>query len=226
MDAKTEKYPKARFRTPSPSGYVYIGLSVDPPRVPLVRKSRKRDDAIVECQALAKKLADHPEVVRTRVFESILMPPLKGLPRCDVLMLVETSSPHTIADVEASVSWRDLDAEMVIPARNPARIGDTENPSEGVYLFNHFLAEDGEEATRVWEGLTGWYTEKTGVDNSTPLLPVEDARFAVINYARIPGRAVPFLLKQLLRPSFHGFVRKRLKANGMTALPLLCRPVN
>lgn len=226
MVAQTEKYPKPEFCTPRSSGYLYVGLSVDPPRVPLVRRSRERDDAIVECQALARKLAEHPEVVRARVFESALMPPLKGLPRCDVLMLVETSSPETIESVRSSVSWKGIDPEMVIAARNPARIGDTENPSDGVYLFNHFLADDGEEATRVWEGLTGWYTQKMGVDNSTPLLPVKDARFAVINYARIPGGAVPFLFKQLLRPSFHNFVRSRLKAKGMTALPILCRPVN
>lgn len=226
MNVKTEKYPKARFRDPSLSGYIYVGLSVDPPRVPLVGKSAQRDDAIEECLSLARRLNTHPEVVRSRVFESVLMPPLKGLPRCDVLMLVETTSPDAIAGVRASARFGDLGAEMVIPARNPSRIGDTENPSDGVYLFNHFLADDGEKATRVWENLTGWYTTKVGVDNSTPLLPVEESRFAFINYARIPGQAIPFLLNQLLRPSFHGFVRAQLKANGMTALPLMCRSVD
>ncbi|GAA3738205.1 hypothetical protein GCM10022205_25340 [Spinactinospora alkalitolerans] len=80
-------------------------------------------------------------------------------------------------------------------------------------------------SVRVWEGLTGWYTAKTGVDNSLPLQAIGASPFGFVNYARLPGRAVPFLVNQLTRPSFHTFVRRRLKTNGMVALPLLCRPV-
>ena len=34
-----------------------------------------------------------------------------------------------------------------------------------------------------------------------------------------------FMLDQLLRPSFHTFVRAVLRANGMVAMPLVCEPV-
>ncbi|WP_017539181.1 hypothetical protein [Nocardiopsis halophila] len=112
-----------------------------------------------------------------------------------------------------------------LPGDDPARIGDTEDPPTGTYLFNHFLARDRDTAVRTWKGVAGGYTAKTGVDNSTPLRALDDSRFAFVNDARLPGGAVPFLLGQLTRPSFHTFVRARLKADGMVALPLLRRPL-
>lgn len=225
MASAEERYPKPRFRDPSTSGYLYVGISVAPPHAPLVRRSAERDDALENCRKLARRLEEGPEVVRARVFEAVLMPPLKGLPRFDVLMLVETSSPTTISYVQSSAPFQEIGADMVMAAVNPARIGDTESPSSGLYLFNHFRAPDGDSAVRVWKSVAGWYTAKTGIDNSTPLQAVDDARFPFVNYARLPGSAAPFLIKQLLRPSFHRFVRARLKANEMAALPIICKPL-
>jgi len=220
-----ERYPKPEFGTPSPSGFLYAGISVAPPHIPVVQRSAERDDALEHCRTLARRLADDSAVVRARVFETVLMPPLKGLPRFDVLVLVETSSPEAIAGVRASEQFQKIGADLVIPADNPVRIGDTENPADGTYLFNHFTAADGDAALGVWKGLTGWYTSKVGVDNSTPLRALDDSPFPFINYARLPAGAVPFVLNQVLRPSFHRFVRTRLKADQMRALPLMCRPL-
>jgi hypothetical protein len=110
-------------------------------------------------------------------------------------------------------------------ARNTRRIGDTEENMSGTFLFNHFTAEDPERAVGAWEGLTGWYTTKTGVDNSTLLQPIGEAPYAFVNYVRLPRGPVRFMLDQLIRPSFHTFVRTKLRANGMVALPLLCEAV-
>ncbi|WP_435112257.1 hypothetical protein [Nocardiopsis synnemataformans] len=225
MSTESARYPKPKFRSPSTSGFVYVGLSVDPPHAPLVRSSSERDDAIEECLAAARRLSTRDGVVRTRVFEAVLIPPLKGSPRFDVMMLVETASPEHNDDVIASARFDQLGADLVMSADNPARVGDPESPSTGVYLFNHFTARDKEAGIRVWEGLTGWYTAKTGIDNSAPLRSVDNERFAFVNYARLPGGAASFMVNQLTRPSFHRFVRKQIKANGMVALPILCRPV-
>jgi hypothetical protein len=80
-------------------------------------------------------------------------------------------------------------------------------------------------ALEVWESLTGWYTTKTGVDNSTLLRPIGEAPYAFVNYVRLPRRPVRFMLDQLTRPSFYTFVRPKLRANNMVAFPLLCEAV-
>jgi hypothetical protein len=223
--SEAARFPQPQFRSPSTSGYIYLGRSVAPPRTPVVHRSAKRDREIAACRSVVRRLDDVPGVIRTRVFQAALIPPLKRMPRFDVTMLVETSSPDVIASVCASEPFKEIDAQLVLPADNPVRLGDTETPSTGMYLFNHFLAEDADKAIAEWKVLAGWYTAKTGVDNSLPLRPLAQSPFALVNYARLPGKAVPFLLNQVLRPSFHSFVRTRLRRNGMTALPLLCRPV-
>ncbi|MFE3456123.1 hypothetical protein ACFXKD_01155 [Nocardiopsis aegyptia] len=224
MAVEHPRYPRAPFRTPSASGFLYAGLTVDPPRVPLVRASAERDDAVEACAQVARALTERPDVLRARVFEAVLMPPLKGAPRFDVTMLVETDGPESLDAVRAAADFGTLGADLVMPAVNPARIGDTEDPADGVYLFNHFVAEDGDAGVRVWEDLAGWYTAVLGVDNSLPLRALEPSRFAFVNYARLPGGAAAFLLGQLVRPGFHRFVRRRLREHGMAALPILYRP--
>ncbi|MFC5744409.1 hypothetical protein [Actinomadura rugatobispora] len=225
MAVKAEKYPEPQFLPPVASGYIYLGLSVAPPRVPPVHHSAERDKEIERCLTLADRLTALPEVVRARVFQAVLIPPLKGLPRFDVTMLVETASPGDIEHVRASGPFKEIDAKLVMPADNPVRLGDTENPATGTYLFNHFLAPDSDAAVEGWKSVAGWYTANTGVDNSIPLRPLGESPYAMVNYARIPGKAAPFLVRQLTRPSFHRFVRPRLKEHGMTALPLLVRPM-
>ena len=77
----------------------------------------------------------------------------------------------------------------------------------------------------AWENLTGWYTAKTGLDDSTLLRPIGEAPYAFVNYVRLPRGAVRIMLDQILRPSFHTFVRGSLRANGMVAMSLLCEPI-
>jgi hypothetical protein len=220
------KYPKATFAEPLPYGYIYAGMKVDPPRhAPFVLRSSKRDDALEECESLARQFETLGEVVRVTVYRAVLIPPIEGVPRCDVIVLIETTSPAAIAEVQNSNPYERLNADFVMSARNTRRIGDTEKTLSGTFLFNHFTAEDPVGGVEAWESLTGWYTSKTGVDNSTLLQPIGEAPYAFVNYVRLPRGPVRFLLDQFTRPSFHTFVRARLRANGMVALPLLCKPV-
>lgn len=219
-------HPQAAFAVPLPYGYVYVGMTVDPPgRAPFVRRSAKRDEALDKLKIVAGQLEALDEVVRATVYRAVLIPPIEGAPRFDVTVLLETTSPEEIDGVRSSGAFERLGADFVMGARNTRRIGDTEENMSGTFLFNHFTAEDSEQAMEAWESLTGWYITKTGVDNSTLLQPTSEAPYAFVNYVRLPRGPVRFMLDQLIRPSFHTFVRTKLRANGMVALPLLCQAV-
>jgi hypothetical protein len=220
------KHPRAKFAEVLPYGYIYAGMTVDPPgRAPFVRGSAKRDEALEKLKSVAGQLEALDEVVRATVYRAVLIPPIAGAPRFDVTVLLETTSPEEIDGVRSSEAFERLGADFVMAARNTRRIGATEQNLSGTFLFNHFTAEDPERALEAWESLTGWYTTKTGVDNSTLLQPIGEAPYAFVNYVRLPRGPVRFMLDQLTRPSFHTFVRTKLRANGMVALPLLCEAV-
>jgi hypothetical protein len=220
------RHPTAKFAEPLPYGYIYAGMTVDPPgRAPFVRGSARRDEALEKLKIVAGQLEALDEVVRATVYRAVLIPPIEDAPRFDVTVLLKTTSPEEISGVQTSEPYRQLDADFVMGARNTRRIGDTEENLSGTFLFNHFTAEDPERALEAWESLTGWYTTKTGVDNSTLLQPIGEAPYAFVNYVRLPRGPVRFMLDQLIRPSFHTFVRTKLRANGMVALPLLCEVV-
>ncbi len=220
------EYPKATFAEPLPYGYIYAGMEIDPPtRAAFVRRSAERDDALEKFKTVARQLKALEEVVQAIVYQAVLIPPIEGMPRFDVTLLIETTSPEAIVEVQNSEPYERLDADFVMSARNTRRIGDTEKKLSGTFLFNHFTAEDPEGAVEAWESLTGWYTTKTSVDNSTLLQPIGEAPYAFVNYVRLPRGPIRFMLDQLTRPSFHTFVRAKLRANDMVALPLLCEPV-
>jgi hypothetical protein len=220
------KHPQAAFAEPLPYGYIYAGMTVDPPgRAPFVRRSAKREEALEKLKIVAGQLEALDEVLRATVYRAVLIPPIEGAPRFDVTVLLETTSPEEIDGVQTSEPYRQLDADFVMGARNTRRIGDTEENLSETFLFNHFTAEDPERALEAWESLSGWYITKTGVDNSTLLQPIGEAPYAFVNYVRLPRGPVRFMLDQLIRPSFYTFVRTKLRASGMVALPLLCEAV-
>ena len=239
-DAGTRRaYPPATFADPTPYGYLYAGFKVDPPRrAPVVRRSRIRDEAIAHLSALADRFDELPQVVKATVFRAVFMPPVPDAPRFDVALLIRTTAPEALGDVQASKPYAQLGADSVITAYNSRRIGatepfapdvagrDTDTFESSSYLFNHFAASDPDQATAAWESLNGWYLTKTGVDNSTLLRPHNSTPYAVINYVRLPGRTLPFLLNQLIRPTFTTFVRATLRRNGLAALPAFFTPVS
>ena len=145
----------------------------------------------------------------------------RGRAALDVVVLVETLSPE-VAGVRFSRRSR-LGADFVMGARN-ARRTVTPGSMSGTFLFNHYGRGPRRRCGERGD-LTGWYTTKTGVDNSTLLRPIGEAPYAFVNYVRLPRGPIRFMLDQLARPSFHTFVRTKLRANGMVAMPLLCEPV-
>jgi len=74
----------------------------------------------------------------------------------------------------------------------------------------------------VWEYTAGWFTAKTGLDNSTLLIPLEgeNSQYGVINYSRWDHLSdiIPDLL---FRPSFRKYVLDNFEMNGIAAMPIL-----
>jgi hypothetical protein len=225
MQTTAARYPPPPFTEPLHGEYLYAGWSVDPPRrAPIVRPSARRDRVLDRCRALANDAKSIDGVADATVFQAVLIPPLEGLPRFDVAVLLRATTPEALAQVRSLRPWQQANADFVMTARNTRRIGDTERTRSATFLFNHFTADDAAGAVRGWEELAGWYTAKAGVDNSTLLQPTSEGPYALVNYVRLPHGATRFLLAQLCRPSFHTYVRRTLRDNGMVALPVLCRP--
>lgn len=216
-----DRYPAPPFVEPLTDHFVYAGWSVDPPvRLPRVGPSERRRETVARCVSVAREALEQADVARVDVFETALMPPLPGLPRWDVLVLGRTTTPEAAAGLAATV--RAHEPAHLTTARNVRRVGDVDAPGSGVYLFNHFTAEDPGVALPTWERVAAWYLSEMGNDNALMLRPDGDAPYALVNHAQAPGAAIPFLMRQLARPSFHTHVRRLPRENGMVSLPLLC----
>ncbi|WP_129666057.1 hypothetical protein [Phytoactinopolyspora endophytica] len=219
-------YPSPPFVTPSPHGYVYAGYSIDAPaHAPFVRHSGARDKAASQLEGLQDRLSTVPDVVSSTLFGAVLMPPIKGSPRHDLLLLVQTTDARNTAPTVEHLLGGDPAPAIVFNAVNTHRIGDTESNMDGTFLFNHFTGADSATATSTWKHLTGWYIAKAGIDNSTLLDPQPQRPFAIINYVRLPGRPLGFLANQFRQPSFFTHVRARLKENDLRAMPLFYKVI-
>src|SRR5699024_10951289 len=143
-------------------------LSCDPPGGPFVHSSSERDHMLDRCFERAQHLRTQPQVVSVRIFEAVLVPPLKQIPRYDVVMLVRTTTPQATAHLATQLTDPTLGPDLLMRANNPTRIGDTEEPAQGTYLFNHFLAPDPHPQPRGGRALAGGYTTKSALANTTP----------------------------------------------------------
>ncbi|WP_431883554.1 hypothetical protein [Micromonospora gifhornensis] len=220
-------YPLPQFVEPEPHGFIYLGFQVEPPRqAPVYTHTPRRQRAAARLVQAVPALLRRPDVASVRIFRAVFIPPLPGAPRYDLATLIRTKHVDDLKAVRTCGEVAALDGEQILAGVNVARIGDTEARTDGVFLLNHFTAAPGTDAEAVWRSVTGWYTTKTAVDNSTALRPTEPSPFALVNYARLPAGPIRFLVGQLTRPSFHRFVRARLDAHGMRALPAFHRLVH
>lgn len=215
--------PRATFTEPTPYGYLYIGMRIDPPRhTPFVRRSTTRSDVLQSCKNLARQLDQLTEVIAVTVYEAALIPPVKDSPRFDVMLLIQTTTPETITTVQATQAYQRLDAAFAMTARNIRRIGDIDNPRSGTFLFNHFTAPDPQQALRTWEDIAGWFTHKAGVNDSALLQPTDEAPYVFVNHVRLTSSPIRFLLN-FTKPSFRKQVATRLRANHIGNAPVICR---
>lgn len=220
--------PRPAFREPAPGTWLYLGLSVDPRTLgPRVRRSAERTRVIARCHELIDGLGvgDRGVLATATVLETVLIPPLRGVPRFDVVVLARVDGDQDdVEPVRAAFEADGMPVAQAMTAHNVRRFGDTGATRDATFLLNHFTAPDADEALAAWEDISGWYAGVLGVDNSTLLRPVPPTPYALVNHVRLAGSPAPFLLRQLLTPSYHRQVRARLRAHGMTFLPLLLRP--
>jgi quinol monooxygenase YgiN len=235
------KYSRPRLAEPPPWGYLHLGAEVEPPtgRVPFARTSDHKTALLERLKELADQVRAEPSVQRATVYRARVIPPPAGYAgrpgarplRYDVVVLIETTSPDTIDDVRKSEAFQALaealtnDARQVdeVAARCVKSLGDVDKERPGLFLFNHFVAEDVDVALELWDWLAGWFTVETGLDNSTVLQPLEPAGYAFVNHARWDTTLPLLLLRQLSKPSFRTYVQANLLVNRTGVMPILYR---
>lgn len=240
------RYTKAALVEPSPHGFILIAATVHPGSLPVVLPNRKRSQLLAALKELARQLEQLDAVVRASVFRARVMPPtvrqsayLKRLgnalrvPNFDVVVLIETSAPDAIPDVQTAPLYVALldavengaEATYVFDARNVKRISDVDRTRQGLFLFNYFVAENPAVGLELWDYLAGWYTAETGLTNSVLLAPLAGERsdYAFINHARWDESLPRFLWQQLTTKSFRTYVLANLEANHVGSMPVLYR---
>lgn len=245
------KYPKARLIEPTTFGYVHLAaevspLPIPPQRLPFLPDKREKTALLDELKTLGHRIERLDPVRKVTVFEAVAIPPTPRFgshvgeraesvraARFDVAILVETESPEDAREVQESPEYLDLvevleagaRSTRVTLARNAKRIGDVDESRDGLFLFNHFVADDTEAMMELWEYLAGWYQEETGLDNSVLLAPLESQEegYAAINHARWDVSLPRFLFRQLSKKSFRSYVLANMEANRVEAMPILYR---
>jgi hypothetical protein len=235
------KYQKVTLIEPPPLGYLHVAAAVDPPRgrTPFPGKSPQKAALLTQLQSLARQLERLDTVEKATVYRAILVAPPAGyakekaphVARYDVVVLIETTSPEVLGEVQATEPNKLLVQAVteaatdvhVMTARCPKRVGDVDKTRQGLFLFNYFVADDPAVALQLWDYLAGWYAAETGLDNSTLLEPLGDADYVFVNHARWDHSLPRFLLRQLTKPSFRTYLLANLQANRTGAMPILYR---
>lgn len=241
-------YSKATLTEPTTRGYIHIGAAVRPytlPLTPFMPTGRRKAELIGRLKELGRQLELLDVVKTVTIFEAVALPPLHRLPyireradslhlaRFDVTVLIETTSPTATRDVQGTPTYQTLvdvirrEATDVhaTAARNAKRIGDVDKTRPGLFIFNHFVAEDAAVMRELFDYLAGGYVTETGLDNSTLLVPLEDenADYVAINNARWDVGVARFLWQELTNKSLRNYVQTNLKANQVGAMPVLYR---
>ncbi|CRZ14029.1 hypothetical protein [Mycolicibacterium neworleansense] len=222
-------YPSPPFGPVIDGVFIYAGWRIDPVRVgPFLRVSTARADAVDRLREVAHDLAVRPEVMGMNLFETTAIVPVPGAPAYDIVMLIRVRDVPASTALLHDAAFTGTHPSMTFTARNGARFGITDNGTSGSnILLNHFSGAVEEScAVNTWRTLSAWFAAKTGIDNSTLLVPDLSAPYVLVNYARIPGTVPAFMARQLLRPSFYRYVRPLLARHHLTSLPIFVRAID
>jgi hypothetical protein len=204
---------------------------------------------LVRLKELARVLERVDAVTKATVFRAIVEPPtarFSGYLRergpslrvanYDVMLLIQTTSPASTLEARNAPAFEALmdalhsnaDDVFVMAARNVRRIADVpldDTARSGLYLFNHFAAENPDVMLQLWDYLAGWYAVETGLDNSVALAPLEGepSDYAVVNWARWDEHPALHFWHQLHKKSFWNYVTENLEANHAGSMPIYCR---
>jgi hypothetical protein len=235
--------PKAQLVEPKSSGFIHLAAEIDriwPFGIGPV--SRAKRDSVARASALAEALEELESVISAKVFVARFIVPAQGdhlndrtrvhAARFDLSVLLETVDGPSAAELQAHDLYRQLVAALdmhssythIVRASNACSLGEVDTRHDGVFLFNHFYADDPAVLIPVFEYTAGWFQAKTGLDNSTLLLPVEgeESQYGIINHARWDHWR-DFFPDLRFRPSFRKFVLANFYANGIVPIPILYR---
>ncbi|ACV07345.1 hypothetical protein I6I18_09565 [Kytococcus sedentarius] len=215
------------FKEPLSGWFTHLAWNIDLRRSgPFVRASGRRGDYRHRLVQLAARLAVQSGVDTAHALEVTVIPPIKGCPEYDLALLVRSEEPLHSEIVARTRELGFPEPVHALMARNAGLFGDTE-AEDGEILLNHFTGTATPSiAVEAWKSVSTWYADKLGVDNSTLLEYTGESPFLIMNYARLPGKVVPFLAGQLTRPSFYRVVRGQLHEVGITPFPLFARRVH
>jgi hypothetical protein len=240
------RYSRVALTEPTTLGYILVGAEEHPRRAPFAPEGREKKALLAQLATLASALEQTNGVERVTVFDALAFAPPSAyvrerqdrirIPRFDVVVLIETTSPATARDVQTTPIYQALIDALrstarqmyVLTGRNIKRIGDVDKTRPGVFLFNYFVGDDPEVVLDLWDYLAGWYATEIGLDNSMLLAPQEGERsdYVVINNARWDGSLLGVLFKQITKPSFRSYMLANLEANHVGAMPVIYRAAN
>jgi hypothetical protein len=239
------KYARAALMEPTTLGYLLIAAEVQPRGAPFMPRAREKAALLPQLLELCRQLERLDTVEQVTLFDGVVFAPpgayvrqrfgASGVPRFDIVVLVETPSTANVRAVQATPEYGALLAALtraakrvsVTAARDAKRLGDVDKRREGIFLFNFFVGDDPAVVLDLWDYLAGWYTVETGLDNSTLLVPLEDeqADYVAVNNARWDASLFGVFLRQITKPSFRTYVVANLDQNHVGALPMLYRLV-
>jgi hypothetical protein len=212
---------------PIPGRFLYIAWNTHLRLIgPFVAPSHARHRKLDAIRTCLTQLESIPGMGSVRLLESTFVVPLPGAPRFDVALLIDGSAA-AVETAQLMIGRLNIgEPALMTSACNVQRFGDTDS-LDGPILLNHFLSSrPSSEVARVWSGISDWYGQVLGVDNSTLLAFADSCRYVVMNYASIPGPVVRFMADQVLRPSFRSHVVGPLKTVDARALPVFARRVH
>ena len=237
------RFPKVELIEPNGYGYIVFALEVDHSPLPFYfAQSGGKRRLLGDLKGMAGGLRVLEGVQKAVVFKALVVPPGEGryktsradVPqaRFDVVVLIETDTPERARALVATPGFKALErhgrdaakrAELIV-GKNVRRIGPVDHSRDGVFLFNYFLAESREQNLAVWEYTAGWFTDQTGLDNSTVVLPDAEhsGGLTLINHCRW-DRLRDVLPSLIFKRSFRNYVLANFDANRTAPMPVLYR---
>lgn len=240
------RYPKAELIAPTRQGYLYIAATVRHGSIPFVFPNIRRRRLINQLKKLAADMKHVGAVARATVFRAVVMPPTRQFSEYlkkrgerfpvadyDVMVLIEALTPAAIAEIRAAPAFGAL-MEVIrnaashvyqMEAYNARRINSFDTKGHGLFLFNHFVADDAGIMLRLWDYLAGWYAVETGLGNSVAMMPINGDKpgYTVVNWARWDVPLLKHFWHQLSKKSFRSYVLANLEENQAAAMPVYCR---
>ncbi len=239
-----DRFPRVHLIEPSKSGYILIVAEVDQRPWLLFPMSRSKRDLLRRTKAKCALLLQSQGVLSAVCFRALLAAPgghggylaRRRTPvnqaRFDVAILIETESPEMIGMIRKEPVFIELENDIysaaryaeIVGARNVKRMGNVDHTTNGVFLFNFFVADDTEQNLEVWEYTAGWFEQETSLNNSTLLLPLSASgtKYSSINHCRW-DHLWDVLPSLVFKRSFRRYVLAHFDVNNTAPMPALYR---